>query len=367
MADLILGDRFESRGLSAWHGKGHVFPSDETISLIQAADRVAADIRVYLCDEGIVLPDGTTYGDNKSKAVMRAPVPEDPIWRKFGSVEADSWKTLQYVDYAALLNDLSSKWPVETCGVIRDGRQFWFALRMGNYTAKGPNGYEEEFNGYIIGLISQEPDSAHKIYVTQVRPVCSNTLMMGWNNAISRYIVDHRGDAAEAFRFVSHVAQHAQSMQVHMAAAWEAFMRQPLRAGSEEFKALLTSAFPLPAPSQKMRAIEGMGGTSNVKLSKGDRAVLDSHIERHRKTTEYVQGLHDAAGYLMRKFNDEFTPMANTAWAAWNAVTELADHRQRQSREDVQASVLQGERFAQKARAFANLSTLCGLEDYAAN
>ncbi len=76
MAHGIIGERFLSRNLSAWHDLGTVFREDETVLASEAVTRVAGDVLVtaeplsYLDPEGQPSQHGS-FGHRASPPARR--------------------------------------------------------------------------------------------------------------------------------------------------------------------------------------------------------------------------------------------------------------------------------------------------------
>ena len=79
-------------------------------------------------------------------------------------------------------------------------------------------------------------------------------------------------------------------------------------------------------------------------------------IEAHEKRIEVQNALRENAVILYDKFSDEHPAFGNTAYAAYNAVTELADWRDGNKLRHM--SCLAGSRSQEKLRAAAFLETL---------
>ena len=72
-------------------------------------------------------------------------------------------------------------------------------------------------------------------------------------------------------------------------------------------------------------------------------------VEEYEKRQARVDKLREGAKERFEVFNDEYSPLANTPWAIWQAVVETEDYRKGHS----DSTAIFGQRADIKARAFA--------------
>lgn len=354
MPPAILGQRFESRAESAWHNLGNVFPETEHVTIEEATDRVAGDI--------LFKKAPLFYFDNDAAkavrlddrfVVLRKPTPDDPEMRQIGTV-GKNWKVQQYPDYAKAMNSLSDDYPVETAGVLGVGEHMFMALRGPDMGLKGPGGFEDPIRNYFVVELNQSPGNSHHVLHTPVRVVCSNTLSMAKGQANINIRVPHTGDPARTIKFVADIVGKFRQREEKSREIFEAFMGRVLN--PDEFAQIVARTFPRPTKPRKVRMLDSMSDDQRAALMADakQRLQLESYIaaeESWKVGIERTDRLRKVMRDLAERFNDQHPAVANTAWMAYNAATELADWREGRE-QSIGSSVLFGARMQEKVRAF---------------
>jgi len=173
MAHRIFGSRFVSRKLKAWHNLGRVFDENDRVSIVDAVGEVTGGVTIEARPLFYTVGEGDTAQSLEARdgngkplaAVVRRPTPEDAEWRFFGTVSGN-WTVEQFPAYAQALNALSDDFPVETCGLLSEGRTLFLALRGDGHDVGGTDPVEN----YFVVEISQDPGKAHGILYTPARP-----------------------------------------------------------------------------------------------------------------------------------------------------------------------------------------------------
>ena len=212
----FLSDRGEFRGLPAWHKAGNVFDYTDDVSLIDAARKHWHDIKIrklkVFSPWAEPNPETGNIDINPIEVpgefnIFREPIPEDPEPMFLGRV-TKRWVTKDPMWYADKLNDLSKEFPLETLGVLGKGERVFFSLR--DEPIKVTNGvYTEDLHSHYVFDLSFKVGEASKAFTTRTRPVCSNTLHIGWNNAKHKIAIPHTMKPDEVFEWLVIVSEFA--------------------------------------------------------------------------------------------------------------------------------------------------------------
>ena len=222
----IFGSRFYSRQVAAWHGLGETFPLDEHVSAVDAVGRVAAGVEIDAVPLSFVY-DGEVH-ETEQRAIIRKPTADDPEPRVFG-VATDGWHVAQYLDYARALDPLSETYPVETCGLLKQGQTLFLALRGSSFAVR----HVDEIENYFVAVLSQEPGKGHRILFTPRRVVCRNTLSLGIRQATINLRVPHTGDPTQMVAFAAQLVAEMKQATEKVAAYFEAMTKVPVGVGFE--------------------------------------------------------------------------------------------------------------------------------------
>jgi phage/plasmid-like protein (TIGR03299 family) len=336
MPHEILGERFIERGekLSAWHKIGHTFT--EQISVQEAIERAKLDYTVSL-ERNHYFYQGEQI-PSSSYTLVREPLPDDPYPRDFGTV-SEHYKVVQNTEVFHLLDGLVEEWPIETAGVLKQGRTAFMLLKFGEAEIRGRGGQLDPLIQYF--LVSNYIDARHSIMLlpTDVRVVCANTESAAVKGAKVIAKIQHRHDAKEE-------AAYQVQLMAEMIGASEkviaAFNRMALAQIVEsQLKDILAEVFKEPAKPKEL-------------LRPGKYGSEQTQKAEARYTYEYESAVKTRANCieLFQKANDETPGFENSAWLAYNAITEQRDHHWSSHSAKAAESVLFGERAADKVRAF---------------
>lgn len=349
MAHQIIGERFVSRGIAAWHGIGEVFDKDVNLLASEAAKKIAGDVLVTCEPLHYTDPTGATV-DSGHRAVVRHPLPDDPEPQILGVV-TDRWHQVSYVELAGALDELSKTYKVETAGLIDKGGLLFLAFRGPDWSVQG-----DEMRDYFLANLSHTVARGHEMLATPVRAVCANTNLLARERSTIQLSIPHSKAALDRIRLAGDLVAQFKRMSADMQAAFDALARRSVTVA--EVRAIFDAAFPdptLPADLRLFRSALAAAEQGALENLMGSRfAAIAKAQQTYDSRVEAVQRLRDAAAERY----DVFDPPAlrGTAWAAYNAVTEIADWRE--GRNAARASVWGG-RAQEKTRAFAAAIALC--------
>lgn len=281
-------------GPTPWHGLGTPLPSAVT-----AAEAIRhAHLEWQVISEPLFLRDGTRVSD--AVALVR----EDH--RTILAVVSSRYRPIQNSQAAELVDAVvaEGRAVIEVAGALREGRQCWMLAKL-------PADEFEVVPGdgvvpYILAAWGHDGKHGVVLKTTPIRVVCANTLAAAglgagsWSGAAPVYL-RHCGQVSvrieEARRALGLVRRQVEST----AAAYRALASHQLTesAARDYFRKI----FPEPA--------------------RQDDEDGDAFLDRYTRWQEH-QGL--LLKLFERGTGNQLAGVRGTAWAAYNAVTEWADH-----------------------------------------
>lgn len=354
MAHKILGNRFASRTAPAWHGLGVTF--DEAIDATTAARLAGIDFPIEKRPMTVDY-DGTMLTVPNAYAVLPGPLPDhDGIPEKsphelrplvLGTC-SEEFEVLDNMDIARMIDPLTERYPIETCGALGDGEQTFFSL-LAPETSKVAG---DTIRNYFTLVDSKIPGARAKVFYSPVRVVCWNTLCRGLREATISFDVRHTRGAKEEFQFYSGLMVQMAEEQEKTLAMFRHMTAISLPSYTQ--RRAVDEIFPLPDRPSRVRLMQQHDlaalAARNIPGAQHQYERAKRAHDAWEHSCARVQSYRDTARELIRKFNDEHVHAADTLWCIYNACTEVSDWRE--GRGNVMASVLFGERAAEKARAW---------------
>lgn len=176
----------------------------------------------------------------------------------------------------------------ETAGSINDGRQVFMTLKMPQ-TMQIANKADSS-NLYIVAVNSHDGSKSFKVLVTPVRVVCTNTVNMALKSAVREFSLRHtqsaQGKVQQARQTLDLVYKYADEFEKKVAELIDQSYTD------SQFEKLVETLLPLDADASQV-------GTTKVTNKRNE-----------------LLGLWKA---------ETQANIANTKWAAYNAVVEYAD------------------------------------------
>lgn len=356
MAANIFGDRFMGRREPAWHELGKVFTDPITAS--DAVQQAGLDylVKTTPCR---IRPFGEWITTDQV-AIVRQATADDPEVRILGYAGKD-YRVLNNGEIATILDPLTAEWPVETVGALGNGERVFFTLDAGDVDIKG-----EPVHQYFLVTEGKTGGDSLKLAYTPIRVVCQNTLITGLREATVTAAIAHNDQVKAELKFrVDLFAQMKTAMKQTNEMLTNLANR---RIDGTELQLILDAAYRAPAKPSKTRLMESLAAYSAADESAtivaeattaeltGGMATLSSVTKKWEVFSEQVKAHQTGAKSLFEKFNDEFPAIANTAWAAVQAVSECETWRE--GRDSVNEVVLFGHRAQTIARGFKAATAL---------
>lgn len=339
-----MGNRFIARSKPAWHNIAkRIFSDDEQITARQAMAEVAGDIS-FIRSPLYAEIDGAQFKLDKQNAIFRKPTADDPS-PLFLGMATDAWAMPTYAELAGALDDLSKTYKVETAGILQDGGLAFLCFRGEDWAIKG-----DEMRSYFAANFSCTPGVGHKVFHSPVRVVCWNTNTMADEQATINLSIPHSADALQRIQLASKLVSQFHEMKDKSKAIFEAFADQQV--SSKDVDSIIYAAFQLPALPVKLRLIkQQLSDTEAETFKRALTANLLMDLEKaqdtYDKQCEMTMRLREVARERFEAFNP--ANLRGTVWAAYNAVTEVADWREGRNADE---GALFGGRAKEKSRAY---------------
>lgn len=313
MPHEIWGQRFVSTREPAWHRIGFHFA--EPI-LPSEAVAIAGFEEPELAP--LFLEDGTPVD-------YYAVVMGDEV---FGVVSR-YWRLFRLEEIVPTLDELSRTFPLSAAGQLKKGRIVFFAFEQRTEILG------EDYIRYLVVLHSYEPGRSWKVLYTPTRVVCMNTLVASEKDREWEYRVYH--NAPRGILEAQIVMAQYRVLQETVDKKLEAFAR--IGDFDAQIDVLFEHVYPYPEPPSEL-----------------DKKRYGKEVEeKYERAMERVKQVRNLALQSYQRFNDEFPKFGNTAYAALQAVTEVADWRGNLKSKE---SPLIGLRAKEKQVAWQFLSTL---------
>ena len=347
----IFGDRFLGVREPAWHNLGTVIP--EPVGAIEALTMAKLDYRVIKIPLFASLDIGPDPFGNKVEIKNRFATiiePDENIHEAdaLGIVGPD-YQVLQNEDLAELLEPLNGKWPIETAGAIQKGSVVWFLLKMSSDKVG-----DEVVDTYLLCSTGHDGKTGINIAMTRTRVVCWNTWSMALNNSQLNFEIDHRGDVkTKTGAYLDLIGVLDSSLErVNL----QDNILAKTRVSDEQVASVINSAFPTPrTPRKLLQEFHRQAKVTSESMGKNSTKRYLDLTEQARKKyeveSEKALALRSATGEQYIKINDDFPGIANTSWAVFQAVTEIANWR---NGPNADRSVMFGNRRDEMTKAYAS-------------
>ena len=276
----------------AWHGLGTVFTEEKTTSeMLQAANLNGWNVRL----EDMPIPSHLT-SDKEYQYVVRTNPTNNSQTDVLGVV-GERYHVLQNEDLFSFgdnILDGGGRW--ETAGSIKGGRVVFGALALERETVLDPNGVADKVKTYLLINTSHDGSIAIQASITPVRVVCANTLNMALNTT------KKKNGIKQSFKI-----RHTQTANGRVQVARETLGLA--NAYMDSFDIMAKQLFETEVTAKQFNDIILAAYPKPEKDSKGALKKWENKID-----------------VINDIYTGEFNGMiANTAWGAFNALTERLD------------------------------------------
>jgi len=286
---------FASLREPAWHGLGTVFTEEKTTAeMLAAANLNNWNVRL----EELDIPNYLTSDKNYSYVVRTNPT--DNTQTDVLGIVGDKYVPLQNEELFSFgdnILDGGGRW--ETAGSIRGGRVVFGSLALERETVLDPNGVADKVKTYLLINTSHDGSIAIQASITPVRVVCANTLNLALGTTKRKdgvkqsFKIRHTQTANGKVQVARTVLGLANTYMDEFDKLAHAMIEKQITA--QQFNDIVLAAYPKPESDKKIALT---------------------------KWTNKIDVINDI-------YTGEFNGMiANTAWGAFNALTERLDwHR----------------------------------------
>jgi len=340
-----FGERFYgARDLPAWHRHG------KTDNLEHTAEDAFEMIGRYSVHK-LQLQTIVTRGDGShievpAYGLVRAPTPDDPVERYFGTVSADYF--LVDPDMFNSMWDRVTRKPVETMIALHGGRQFVITARLGKFAVK-----DDEIENYLQAYTYMDGSSAAGTLTSSVRMVCANTVAMAISASQDHQRFVHDQWIMDRMaRWLEDVIQRAEANLPELQEAYTTLAGYSLGRTNDnrvkDIRDVIHSAYPA---VPEFVADPLMPNEVNESRAKKQAAQVKIVDQRRVQVLDLFKG----EGRGMRN-----AATWGTMWGLVQAVNELEDWKGGSAGAGLAHSILFGERAATKARAMATALEIAG-------
>jgi len=279
----------------AWHGLGTVFTEEKnTAEMLAAANLNNWNVRLV----DVEIPNTLTSDKSYQYVVRDNPTNKSQI--DVLGVVGERYHVLQNEDLFSFgdnILDGGGRW--ETAGSIRGGRVVFGSLALERETILDPNGVADKVKTYLLINTSHDGSIAIQASITPVRVVCANTLNLALNRT------KKRDGVKQSFKI-----RHTQTANGKVQIARETLGLA--NAYMDEFDKLAHAMI------QK-----------EITAAQFNDVVLAAYPKPEKDSKGAVKKWENKVDLINDIYTGEFNGMiANTAWGAFNALTERLDwHR----------------------------------------
>ena len=276
----------------AWHGLGTVFTEEKnTAEMLAAANLNNWNVRLV----DVEIPN-TLTSDKSYQYVVRTN-PTNNTQTDILGVVGERYHVLQNEDlfsFGDMMLDGGGRW--ETAGSIRGGRVVFGSLALERETVLDPNGVADKVKTYLLINTSHDGSIAIQASITPVRVVCANTLNLALGSK------KKKNGVKQSFKI-----RHTQTAGGKIAIA-----RETLGLANKYM-----DAFDLMAKAM----IE-----KEITAQQFNDIILAAYPKPEKDSKGAVKKWENKIDLINDIYTGEFNGMiANTAWGAFNALTERLD------------------------------------------
>lgn len=214
---------------------------------------------------------------------------------------------------------------VETCGVLRDGKEFFASINLGSLVID-PAGVNDKIERYLLVRNGHDGKVPITYANTPNRSVCRNTVLMALDNARSTFTARHTRNQDQALEQAGEVLKISTEWARSFKETAERMLRIPVPTGSRQFDRIFNAVFPEKAEATKAQR----ENRDNLQMT--------------------VRGLYlstkNAGGY------------GQNGWAAYNAIGEYLDHHREAGAEDRAAASMDYNSWVTKNKLKAQQAVL---------
>jgi phage/plasmid-like protein (TIGR03299 family) len=260
-----------SRREIPWHGLGVIVPEDitETDKVLELAHLADWDVHFenardlfsndYSMDEEFLFTvrHNPFYEEARKDEANYKMTPYNVLGRvksRYNILQNE-----ELAEFAELLLE-GARW--ETAGSLRGGKVVFMAMALETETTIDESGVNEQINNYLVVKNSHDGSSALTAMVTNIRPVCMNTLDWGYKKASQRFNISHTKSMEERMRAAKQTLNLATKYNTVFKEDAEFLLNK--KATDDDFIGLIGMAYPMPDRENKGGMTRWLGRVENL-------------------------------------------------------------------------------------------------------
>lgn len=344
MPAVIFGDRFRGRGVPAWHGIGDTFLDDAELTAVQAFEMTGLDYPILKLPLEYVMDGIRMTVDNKFAIVRGSTKDAEP---EVLEIVGKEFEPIPNMELAEILDasGLTKIYQVETVGALGAGDTVFMALsdRDGEFDIAGSPAknywtlYDGKSGKKALGLMN-----------TPVKVVCSNTLVMGIQQATINVKISHTVNAKTQLEFWAGIApqlRDAERKTREIIGKLATF-----HANDDDVTRVLQAAYPRTEP----KGLAQLKALPTLKLEEAKQEMVDKAVAINDRSNLLQWERMELARGVFENYAELAEEKGNvgTLWGIYEAICDVEDHREpTSSRENVAESAVVGHRAKAKERA----------------
>lgn len=311
MAPGILGQQFVGTE-SAWHILGKVRPT--CVSATEAVNEGGMAYDIVKAPLAATLPDGSSVA-TENYALMRAPNADDSGWAYLG-VCSEDYSFWQNVEIAEMVDSLihTTGWKFSTAGALDKGATLFICLKADSFSVKG-----DEISEYFTYAETRNGKTSSNAIVSPIRVVCTNTLNVATNSASSLIPMRHHGTYKDISKFIMTMIGEAAKSKQGLRDAMTALAS--ITVNDEIVNAMVMEAVPLPSVPDILKLPKERLEGRMVETAKRAEYTYTTQINSTNALRTQIVNR-----YVNSPDIPDNSPIAGTAWHAYNAVAHVTTH-----------------------------------------
>lgn len=289
------------------------------------------------------LVDGQ-YLPISDKAIMRRPLPDDDEWRYFG-MASDGYELINNENLARLLEPIAEYCPPDVAGVLKKG-QCIFATFRANELNIYCNGKRDHLQNYLLVYEDKSAGNAIQIIHSPVRTVCMNTVRAAMSAGTYNLSIAHTTGVNDMVGWAANTLASIAGGEKGLQSAMQMMASKVIQANAE--REMFEAVWPEPAMPEVLRL------STSERAGQFPKALIEKMESDWQYNIKRMVGFRDAAAEV---YEGGVQGAAGTVWGAYNAVTDVCDHRSigknHMSGHTLASSAQFGERATMKGRAWA--------------
>lgn len=344
-----------------WQRGGMTFAAETGLTASEALDAAGMMFEVNELPLTFTLPTGDVIDVPGQKALVREPIAADPQHRVFGVVTS-KYQSVSTAWMSEQLDPLSEKWPVDSAGGFKFGRDSWVSLRMSPYDVAGDENEQHQFNFFA----GNSYGGGGGLVISQItwRVVCLNTYAAAMRGGSNRISVPHKGDPKLIFAARTRMEEIAIARRERTIQQLEAMVKAKMD-DKLQIASVIDATFPMPSiPAIFDMVLKPEFAELEPAMRTNVLAKHDSAKEAFDNAVDLVKEHRVGFGQAINEFNDLHPKYAGTAYGLVNAGTFYANHREGRNdtvAEKRAAQVLTGDRSKEMSRTWNAVAKLMSL------